>query len=73
MSALDPKNSWDWNEHILAQIFNLLSAYIFYQDKKNKHKQAPTIQPPKKKIEKKMQAETADVKAILKRRRKESR
>ena len=72
MSAIDPKNSWDWNEHILSQIFNLLSAYIFYQDKKNKHKKAPTLEPPTKRKEKQRQADTDDVKAILKRKRKES-
>lgn len=72
MSAIDPKTTWGWNEALLAQIFNLLSAYFFHQDKKNKHKKSPTIEPPKKKKEKQTIAETDDVKAILKRKRKES-
>lgn len=72
MSAYDPSTSWNWNEHILAQIFNLLSAYIFYQDKKNKHKKAPTIEPPKKKKIKRQQADTTSVKALLNMARKEA-
>jgi hypothetical protein len=72
MSAIDPKAAWGWNEALLAQIWNLLSAYIFYQDTKNKHKDAPKIEPPKKKVEKQSVADTHDVKEILKKKRKES-
>lgn len=72
MSAIDPQTSWGWNEVLLSGIYNLFSSYVFYQDKANKHKKAPTIEPPKKKVEKQTQADTNDIKEILKRKRKES-
>ena len=71
MSAENPQAMWGWQETILAQIYNLFSAYVFYQDKHNKHKKAPIIEIPKKPKQKKTMADTSQVDAILKKARKE--
>ena len=70
MSAIDPRNSWNYNEYLLSEIYNLFSAYIFYQDKKNKHKKAPRIEAPSIQKERKTQADTSEVEKILKMKRK---